>query len=561
MPLIDKAPYLSKQYATLVDSMYPDADNLYDNNPYFLLDIDMESDDAPGFTDIDSHICLKNFELRQKEMKAACIWVLKQNEQMGNSWMSMTDFKNKVLSLLNLSGHPLLRGNVYPYVNFFSDIFSIDTKRDCISLYKTREKEWRIYNGIKSAKKNNIDFSRFMPIDETKMLSDKQMTSAANIVRLGGNVSLLTGGPGTGKTTITKAIVKGLNVFYPDKKIALLAPTGKAANRIQEIFINSDIEISTIHLYVGWEQPKGKMKKIKDNIANTDVVIIDESSMVGVDVLSMFFELVDTSSTKVIFIGDEHQLPAIGTGDTINDLKKMNVYEEHLDVNYRSSSAIIYNSININKGDFTFKTDNSFEFIDINKCFAKELLTKEMSGTDNKTILLSPYRKQEIEGNTVELNNAIHTERFGTVRKDFVNGYCLGDRVILTKTNYKNHYYNGDTGILTGYKSRAKKINGEYVDAYVVTLFNGKSVFVTDDNDIELAYAITIHKSQGSEYDTVNIYIPQYSPFITREMLYTAITRAKYKVKLWTTTDIYKKIVLTETKPRKTMISLWNGAA
>ena len=340
-----------------------------------------------------------------------------------------------------------------------------------------------------------------------------------------------------------------------------MAPTGKAANRIQEIFINSDIEISTIHLYVGWEQPKGKMKKIKDNIANTDVVIIDESSMVGVDVLSMFFELVDTSSTKVIFIGDEHQLPAIGTGDTINDLKKMNVYEEHLDVNYRSSSAIIYNSININKGDFTFKTDNSFEFIDINKCFAKELLTKEMSGTDKKTILLSPYRKQEIEGNIVELNNAIHTERFGTVRKDFVNGYCLGDRVILTKTNYKNHYYNGDTGILTGYKSRAKKINGEYVDAYIVTLFNGKSVFVTDDNDIELAYAITIHKSQGSEYDTVNIYIPQHSPFITREMLYTAITRAKYKVKLWTTTDIYKKIVLTETKPRKTMISLWNGAA
>ena len=561
MPLIYKAPYLSKQYAALVDSMYPDADNLYDDNPYFLLDINIERDDAPIFTDIDSHICLKNFELRQKEMKAACIWVLKQNEQMGNSWMSMTDFKNKVLNLLNSSGHPLLRGNVYPYVNFFSDIFSIDTKRSCISLYKTREKEWRIYNGIKSAKKNRTDFSRFMPIDETKMLSDKQMTSAANIVRLGGNISLLTGGPGTGKTTITKAIVKGLNVFYPNKKIALLAPTGKAANRIQEIFINSDIEISTIHLYVGWEQPKGKMKKIKDNIANTDVVIIDESSMVGVDVLSMFFELVDTSATKVIFIGDEHQLPAIGTGDTINDLKKMNVYEEHLDVNYRSSLAIIYNSININKGDFTFKTDSSFEFIDINKCIAKELLTKEMSGADNKTILLSPYRKQGIEGSTFELNNAIHAARFGTVRKDFVNGYCLGDRVILTKTNYKNHYYNGDTGILTGYKSRAKKINGEYADAYVVTLFNGKSVLVTDDNDIELAYAITVHKSQGSEYDTVNIYIPQYSPFITREMLYTAITRAKYKIKLWTTADIYKKIVLTETKPRKTLISLWQCAA
>ena len=176
-------------------------------------------------------------------------------------------------------------------------------------------------------------------------------------------------------------------------------------------------------------------------------------------------------------------------------------------------------------------------------------------GEDNE-ITLTPYRKQSVNGNVIELNHLIHNEKYGDRRRDFLNGYCLGERVIFTKTNYKRRYFNGDTGTLDGVCT--VKVNKQTVDAYRVTLSDGRVVKVTDENDFELAYAITIHKSQGSEYDIVNIYIPEYSSFITREMLYTAITRAKAKVRLWTTIDIYKRICLTKTVKRKTLINLWN---
>ena len=275
------------------------------------------------------------------------------------------------------------------------------------------------------------------------------------------------------------------------------------------------------------------------------------------------FKYIDIYKTKILFIGDENQLPAIGTGDTIRDLRQMNVYEEHLNINYRSSMAINTNATSLLNGDNTIKTDDTFEFIDIekdidNKENVMEIISKEVINSDNDTIVLSPYRKKEIKGNIVELNNTIHKNIFGDIRKDFFNGWCIGDKVILVKTNYKRKYFNGDTGIITGYKRNAVTVNKEKQDAYIVTLSNGNNVYVVDENDIELAYSITIHKAQGSEYDEVNIYIPQYSPFISKELLYTAITRAKNKVRLWTTKEIYDLVCKTESVRRNTLIGLWN---
>ena len=294
-----------------------------------------------------------------------------------------------------------------------------------------------------------------------------------------------------------------------------------------------------------------------------DFIIIDEASMISVDVLSLLFKYIDIYKTKILFIGDENQLPAIGTGDTIRDLRQMNVYEEHLNINYRSSMAINTNATSLLNGDNTIKTDDTFEFIDIekdidNKENVMEIISKEVINSDNDTIVLSPYRKKEIKGNIVELNNTIHKNIFGDIRKDFFNGWCIGDKVILVKTNYKRKYFNGDTGIITGYKRNAVTVNKEKQDAYIVTLSNGNNVYVVDENDIELAYSITIHKAQGSEYDEVNIYIPQYSPFISKELLYTAITRAKNKVRLWTTKEIYDLVCKTESVRRNTLIGLWN---
>ena len=557
MALIDIAPFLTEEYISKISSLYPDIEEKYKENPYFLLDIIIDNEDitVPTFIDIDKNTILKTFELRLIEMKYACKTVLLENEQKGNSWMPLNSFYKKVTKLLNKTKHPLLKGTIRPYLNYYNNDFVIE--KNTISLYETRWKEFCIYNGIKSAKKNSQDFSKYKPIDNTNILSDIQMKSAENIVKYGGNISLLTGGPGTGKTTVLKAIVTGINEYYPEKKIALLAPTGKAANRIQEVFNYQDIDISTIHLYVGWEYPSFKMKKIKANIAKTDIIFVDEASMPNVEVLSKLFELVNLSTTKIIFIGDPNQLPAIGTGDIINDLRRMNVYEEHLSINYRSRLAINKNATALLMGDNNIETDETFNFINICDENNLESLEEIMASSDENTILLTPYRKEKLIGNVIKMNKNIHNKKYGELRHDFINGWCIGDRVILKKTNYKRKYFNGDTGILTGYKANVVTENRVKTDAYIVTLYNGKKVFVTDDSNIELAYAITINKSQGSEYNEVNIYIPKYSTFITKKMLYTAITRAKNKVNLYTTKEIYNLVCSFKEKQRKTMISLW----
>lgn len=565
---IKLASYLSEEYCHQVGILYPEIETIYKENPYFLLDIEDELpankiDKFPDYIEIDKHTILKTFELRKIEIKELLLYVLKQNEQLGNSWMCMQDLIQQCNKILAKTGHPLLKGSLKQYINYYNDLFALSRDKKYISLYKTKQKEFYIYNGIKKLKNMTNEYNSFEAKDETNRLSNEQLNSANNVVRLGGNITLLTGGPGTGKTTITKSIVKGLNESFPNKKIVLLAPTGKAANRIQEVFYGQDVEIKTIHLFVGWNFPKPKMKTVLRDIKDTDFIIIDEASMISVDVLSLLFKYIDIYKTKILFIGDENQLPAIGTGDTIRDLRQMNVYEEHLNINYRSSMAINTNATSLLNGDNTIKTDDTFEFIDIekdidNKENVMEIISKEVINSDNDTIVLSPYRKKEIKGNIVELNNTIHKNIFGDIRKDFFNGWCIGDKVILVKTNYKRKYFNGDTGIITGYKRNAITVNKEKQDAYIVTLSNGNNVYVVDENDIELAYSITIHKAQGSEYDEVNIYIPQYSPFISKELLYTAITRAKNKVRLWTTKEIYDLVCKTESVRRNTLIGLWN---
>lgn len=559
MDITEYAPYLSRKYIKQFKEYYPDMELMYKENPYSLLDVPQEFEEAPTFEDIDKTVTLKTFDLRLKELRAVIKYVLKQNEQAGNSWIEKDTLEKNIRKILRKGGHPILNNMLLNSgLNYYSKtgMITIDKKRDTVCLTETRNKEFRIYNGIKSMKKNNVDFSKYEPVDVTNILSKEQLESAYNVVTCGENISLLTGGPGTGKTTVTKSIVKGINRAYPEKKVVLLAPTGKAAKRIQEVFEGQDIEIETIHLFVGWGFEECKMYKVIQNIQDTDVIIIDETSMVSVDVLSRLFEYINTAKTKLIFIGDSDQLPAVGTGDLINDLKTMGVYEEHLYINYRSDDAIISNATRLKQGDFHLQTGDTFEFIDINSCIAKELLSKEMAYGEDNEITLTPYRKLSVNGNVIELNHLIHNEKYGDRRRDFLNGYCLGERVIFTKTNYKRKYFNGDTGTLDGVCT--VKVNKQTVDAYRVTLSDGRVVKVTDENDFELAYAITIHKSQGSEYDIVNIYIPEYSSFITREMLYTAITRAKAKVRLWTTIDIYKRICLTKTVKRKTLINLWN---
>lgn len=556
--LKELAPYLDDEFARAITVSVPDIVDRFKENPYCLLDFELEDYECPTFDQIDSKVILKTFEDRKREVRAALAFILKANEMQGNSYMDIDLLCKRTLRLLSRSAHPLNYGSITAFLNYYSSYFAIDYTRNIVSRLKTRQEEWKIFYGLKALKENYLDFFRYEPIDKTNILDDSQLMCARNVIKCKSNVALLTGGPGTGKTTTIKAVVDGIDYYYPEYNTVLLAPSGKAAARLQEVFLGYNVKIKTIHMFCGFRDendPSAKVniKKIATDIKNTNVIIIDESSMVAQDVLARLFEFVDFRNTKIIFVGDEDQLPAVGCGDIINTLKRFKVCHEHLTVNYRSAMAINVNAANINKGISDVVEDDSFEFINISNYNIEDYLIENIVyrvNNNDTAVLLNPYKAIGRKGNIRSLNRRVQIARFGEGPYVSSNRFEANDRVLLTHTNYAKKYFNGYTGTYIGYDRQT--------DSYKVLLdYLDKVVLVNNDFDIQLNYAQTIHKSQGSEYDYVDVYIPEYTKFVTRRALYTAITRGKKKVRVFSTPDIYRLIVNNKDVERNSYINIW----
>ena len=536
---------LNRELCTTVEEKYPDASLIFENNPYELLYlIDDNQDYFFSFLDIDPLVILYSFDMRLKEMKEALIYILKQNEEQGNSWISYEELSTRLKQLLNYTGHPLLKGSISAYLNYYNNIFYYDKKNNKIALERTRRKEWEVYYNVKHLKQATNKFRTFTPINILNILSDEQLKAAQEVVVCDGNISILKGGPGSGKTTTLKSIVLGFNEQYPKDDIVLLAPTGKATRRIKQVFGSYDIEISTIALFVGYKRELTKYEK--SNIKATSVIIIDEASMVDLGNLHKLLSLMDLNHTKLILVGDSEQLPAIGVGNFLEDFPKMGVFTKELTKNYRSDNSVAENAKKMRDNNPFMITDDTFEFIDCPKSLIKYII-----GLRQNSTILTPYQNELRTGNTKELNNIIQNQKNSS--SGCIDNFKIGDKVILIHTNYQEKYYNGDTGTIIGYDTSA--------DGIIVKLDDSdKEVVVKDRTEIELRYAITIHKSQGSEYPEVDIVIPEFSPFISKKMIYTAITRAQLKVRLWTTKEIFRKIMFTPEIKRKSFISEWAAA-
>ena len=168
MDITEYAPYLSRKYIKQFKEYYPDMELMYKENPYSLLDVPQEFEEAPTFEDIDKTVTLKTFDLRLKELRAVIKYVLKQNEQAGNSWIEKDTLEKNIRKILRKGGHPILNNMLLNAgFNYYSKtgMITIDKKRDTVCLTETRNKEFRIYNGIKSMKKNNVDFAKYEPVD------------------------------------------------------------------------------------------------------------------------------------------------------------------------------------------------------------------------------------------------------------------------------------------------------------------------------------------------------------------------------------------------------------
>ena len=503
-------------------------------NPFYLTDIHKYNEEAPicSVPRIDSHIILPTFEARLNEMKYVCRHILEQEENAGNTWITLNDLKRKVEWRLREDGHPLLTGSVLPYLKYYDQDFIIERHNgeEVVGLMGTYEMEKSIYHNISYAVSLQTPFPAFhVNVEDGDGASPRQVEAVNNLISKGGRLSILTGGPGTGKTTTLRLIVNKITEQYPGTNIHLLSPTGRAARRIQEVFGDTQVMVSTVHKFIGFgmDRLNGNILQV---INSAGLIIVDESSMLDLDIFKRLVSYVNFKKTKVILVGDVDQLPSIGAGNVLHDLISLGVYTERLTENFRSNGPVIQNSIKINNGNPILNFGANFELIPYPKC-----VSDYFAGMDAEAeIVITPYRKNTKMGNTTNVNLVAQARIFeGAPTND--TKFRVGDIVIMMRTNYKNGYCNGESGRLVTHFP-----NGDWL----VSFDDGRTALVSRESDMDLGYAGTVHKCQGSEYDAITIDIPEYSHFITRRMLYTAVTRAKTKVTIHSTKKILRKVIM-----------------
>lgn len=356
------------------------------------------------------------------------------------------------------------------------------------------------------------------------------------------NILIITGGPGTGKTTIIKAILelyKDVNKLSYEKlqdKVALLAPTGRAAKRMSETTL---LKASTIHRFLKWNKDNDTFQVNEYNKSKVEFVLVDEASMIDTYLFSNLLRGLSVN-TKIILVGDYDQLPSVGPGQLLHDFICSNVlpvielkelYRQGADSNIITLSSDIRND-SLSKDLFNESDDLTFI-----ECDSSEIMNYicDVSSTykdysyKNFQILAPMYKTQNgidlINQNVQKIFNKKEAKK-AEIKVGEVT-YREGDKVIQLTNMPDDNVYNGDIGIITRIVTRPNK--EIYID------FDDNIVKYTPANfyKFKLAYAISIHKSQGSEFDIVVIPLTRdYKKMLYRKLIYTGITRSKTKLYL-----------------------------
>lgn len=357
-------------------------------------------------------------------------------------------------------------------------------------------------------------------------------------------VMLLTGGPGTGKTTSLKGVVALFE--HLDLDIALAAPTGRAAQRLGDLCGG---EATTIHrlLEAGYDTQSGSLvfQRNLDEPIHSDAVIVDETSMVDVVLMSHLLETLP-NHCRLILVGDPDQLPSVGPGNVFGDLissgavpmvRLSQIFRQAQESNIISNAHMVNRGIIPdflqNKGDFFFlPRENSQDTLATIVDLCKRRLPEKMKIPPEQIQVLSPTRRHGT--GTASLNKALQDALNPASQDKNERNYGdwlfrEGDRVMQVKNNYDIIWKDGNkrgTGVFNGDIGEVEKVASDVV----TVVFDGKVVQYTTDllNQLEPAYAITVHKAQGSEYHAVIFAAFDGAPMLlTRGVLYTAITRAK----------------------------------
>lgn len=398
-------------------------------------------------------------------------------------------------------------------------------------------------------------------IEQLNVIEDKEgiildkMQEKAVIEAVRSGLLIVTGGPGTGKTTTIKTIIKYFE--SRGKEVLLAAPTGRAAKRMKE---TTGFEAQTIHRLLeinGNPEEDSKGSQFERNEANpleADVIIIDEMSMVDIFLMQALLKAI-VVGTRLILVGDVNQLPSVGAGNVLKDIifsEVFNVVRLEKIFRQATTSDIVVNAHKINKGEKVDLAKRSNDFLFIRRedseaiiaamlTLIKEKLPPYVKADRNDIQVLTPTRKGVLG---VERLNAILQQYLNPpdknkIEKETASGiFREGDKVMQVKNDYqiswevKGKYgitvengmgvFNGDVGIIRRINTYTEYMEVEFEEHKFVT-YTFKQL-----DELELAYAVTIHKSQGSEYPAV--IIPMYPGprmLMNRNLLYTGVTRAK----------------------------------
>lgn len=514
---------------------------IIDNNIYDLIDnINL------NFKEIDTIAINNKYDLYdERRVEALIIYLLNEiTFEQGDTYSFFQEIYNSIIKYL-----PDLKSeDLEYYLIKLSKQKRVVIKKEKYYLKELYDAEEYIADRI--YRLNNMERRKLPKLKEKiKELEQKigitydESQKNAIINSLNNNFTITTGGPGTGKTTIIKGIIRMLvdTCHISPQNIALLAPTGRASRKLIEV---CNIPAYTIHKYLGWDKDNNTFSHNEINVCKEEYIIVDEASMI--DTMLMFSLLKGTRlDSKFIFIGDYYQLPSVSQGQVLKDMidsevldviKLNNLYRQKdgnyiIDLAHEIKNKELSDNFLTKKEDYNFiEVDNDYVLASIKDIILKALekgyrekdiqvlapMYKSQNGIDNLNKMLQEiFNPKSNDKNELTVGNKIYRE---------------GDKVLELVNDSDNSISNGDLGYIINITNKEKNDNKKNE---IIVDFDGNIVSFSPDKFINIThgYAISVHKSQGGEFNMVIIpFVNSFKRMLYNKLIYTAVTRAKSKL-------------------------------